>query len=292
MLPSLSNLNTKALCQPCTPVDALLEKWSDRDEELTNEQLERLWEDYNDARTECAICFNQLSEPAPRGGIQVIAAVDKDISCGHAFHKECLMNWFRQQEKSLGPLKCPLCSQKFVDAKIDALFNRIDGVRKRDPQEEANRINRVRNREFRPQVREALEWPLTYDQDPLGWAVVQLYPGRVRIKVPQEHVLDWKRYSYERFIQKYNVDTLTFDQYVELLAKSDKRRSLWVGYYVIVWELQMLKEGVVDEYDVTKAQTRQLLKDVKDSREQGNSWKEIFLALTLGIVPEGTPQQL
>lgn len=311
MLPSLLRLNGQALCQPCTPVDALLGKWSDRYENLSNEQLEQIPNNYNDARAECSICLRELWENAPRGGKEVIVAVDKVASCGHAFHKECLTEWFNEQEKHFGPLKCPLCLKPFVDATIDELYHRINGERKAEHQEgrrqararidrinewnewlEARELERQARERERQELIEMLEWPLTLDHDPGGWAVAELAPGGVRIKVPREHVANWKRYTYERFMEKYNVDTLTFDRWVELLAKSDERRSLWVRYYVILLELQQLKEGVLDSYDLTKAQAMELLGDVKDAREQGNTWKEILLALTLGRVPEGTPRRL
>lgn len=281
MLPSLSRLAVNNQCHPCAPVDALLAKWSDRSKVLSNEQLEQIPEDFRGSRTECGICWRNLAEQAPGGGKAVIVAVDKSISCGHPFHEECLVSWFDVKVRDFGALTCPICTQPFVDAKIDMLYNRIDGSRPRlDPP-----MTTAGGHVWRP-----LPWPLRYGHD--GNAVLELIPGELRLQVPKEELDSWQEYTYEIFKERYHVDDLDYGKWLELLVKTDTRRSLWVKYYVLRWELWELKEGMLDVYDASKRNATELLKDVRDAREEGNTWNQILLALTLGRVPEGTPRRL
>ena len=288
MLPPLSNLDINAKCRPCAPVGAEMgiEDWKERDELLTREEMSRIPSSYDDDRAECAICWNDLSKPAPRGGKSIIVAVDKDISCGHAFHEECLNKWFDQQEKGFGALKCPACQSPFVDAKIDMLYNRVDGLRRRNP---AGYIVRDTAGRGDNAVREPLRPHPEHGALKLGrddaWILV-LIPEKLWFVIPVARRRDWKEYTYERFKAKLKVDTLTFDRWEILLEKDAETFAMWSRYYLLLYSLKTVKEEVLDAYDTTKQSAVALLKDVRERREQGSTWKEIMSALVLGEEPE------
>jgi hypothetical protein len=281
MLPPLSNLDINATCRPCVPVGAEMgiEKWKKRGEILTREEMSRIPSNHDHNRAECSICWNDLSNQAPNGGKRIIVAVDKDISCGHAFHEECLRKWFDQQEKGFGVLKCPTCQKPFVDAKIDRLYNRVDGMR---PRNSAGRTVRD-NAGLEALLPHPEHGALKLGRDD-AWILV-LIPEKLWFEIPVARRRDWKVYTYERFKAKLKVDTLTFDQWELLLEKDAETRTTWVRYYLLLYSLKTVKEEVLDAYDMTKQSAVALLKDVREAREQGRTWKEIMSALLLGEEP-------
>ncbi|KAJ2607208.1 hypothetical protein H4S08_004905 [Coemansia sp. RSA 1365] len=56
----------------------------------------------------CIICYESIFKAATSGSIPVRGRVDNPpaaLGCGHAFHKQCIEEWFRSSERSA----CPTC---------------------------------------------------------------------------------------------------------------------------------------------------------------------------------------
>lgn len=130
MLPSLSGLNLHALrCQPC---NAVLDKWEDRDD-LPEEKLARIPPSYNEPRTECAICYQELrhdNDGEETGDKRVLAIVDFEGACGHSFHISCLSHWLDARQPYDETLKCPVCNRPVMDEWVDTTYNRLMGARR------------------------------------------------------------------------------------------------------------------------------------------------------------------
>lgn len=77
--------------------------------EINNVKLVTSWGHILESNTDCTICRQSLNTFS-------IFAKDKKINnieivkgtCGHAFHKECLVPWLKTQNK------CPICSKPNV----------------------------------------------------------------------------------------------------------------------------------------------------------------------------------
>jgi hypothetical protein len=354
MLPALSHLSVNELCQPCAPVDALLPGneggWSGRESLLSSEELKRIPPNYQESRTDCVICIHPLSKAPPglnpprlRSDAEkqrdVIVAVDKISSCGHAFHFECLKAWFDEKEHTLGSLKCPLCASPFVDTEIDKLYRRIDGARgvipprrdgEEDGEDEDGGGGGAEGHPFElwdgedgagddeggadeelPLFEgplEGEEWPIRRENNLGASYVLELIPGHIQINVPRAQVGRWKEYTYEhgrftlnaRYHPLFRVhlhikDIIAYDKWVELLSKPDSRRSMWVKYYAIkslvdfdsplilavklAWDQSRL---ILNDINMTRQLTMEVLNDMREAHEEGNTWTEILLALTLG----------
>ena len=136
MLPSLSGLDSRVL--HCQPVGVILEKWEDRlnPEMLKDEKKEPLPgsipTSYNDSRTECAICLQELrhdNNGNEDGDKRVLTLVDFKGACGHSFHVTCLSTWLDNRNSFDQTLQCPVCKKPILDKWVDATYNRIRGKR-------------------------------------------------------------------------------------------------------------------------------------------------------------------
>ena len=135
--PSLSLLGHRKL-QCCQPVGVVLHEWEDRND-LEGAQLARIPESLNDSHTECAICFQELSDDAPQrfddndggdtGDKSVAVIVDFEGSCGHSFHVKCLKGWLDARDDYDETLKCPYCTQPIMDSWVDRIYKRQLGMR-------------------------------------------------------------------------------------------------------------------------------------------------------------------
>lgn len=168
----LPNLSLKPKCIACSdailtaaggdapPIGVLLPQWElrDRQESFTDCQVARMKKNLRDeeddgSRAECGICYGLLQDP-PNGEAEkraVVLAVDLPDSCGHAFHAQCLFDWFDHQRSAnaLEPpytLKCPLCQQPWKEAATDTRYNAVGGVVQRPPPPPPNVPRNVRIR--------------------------------------------------------------------------------------------------------------------------------------------------
>ena len=114
MLPSLSNLSQRKLTY-CQPVGAKISSWELRDEELNDEQRDRMKGDI-DKHTECTFCLEELKE----GDAEVLVLVDHVGSCGHSFHWKCLQPYLKILRRQSLPFLCPNCKQPIKDDFVDA----------------------------------------------------------------------------------------------------------------------------------------------------------------------------
>ena len=106
-LPSLAGLSLTgpSHCRPCA-TDKVVEY---EDEEALRDEGAKYIAEFSDepgepAKPGCAIC--QLPfEPGRDGGDVII------LSCGHAFHLDCMAKWGNKQRAKNLPVKCPLCNK-------------------------------------------------------------------------------------------------------------------------------------------------------------------------------------
>jgi hypothetical protein len=117
----------------------ILEKWEDRlklmleDEDEEKKQLPgSIPTSYNDSRTECAICLQELRHDKngnENGDKRVLTLVDFKGACGHSFHVSCLSTWLDNRNSFDQTLQCPVCKKPILDKWVDATYNRIRGKR-------------------------------------------------------------------------------------------------------------------------------------------------------------------
>ena len=115
-LPSLAGLSLTgpSHCRPCA-TDKVVQY---KDEDALREEGGKHLAEFPDEpggppEPGCAIC--QLPfEPGRKGEDgEVLRDGEKVIilSCGHAFHLDCMTNWGKEQSKNNRPVKCPLCNK-------------------------------------------------------------------------------------------------------------------------------------------------------------------------------------
>lgn len=296
MLPSLSKLSLGDVCPPCTPTPtkAELDAWDEREEELTAEELARIPPNVNDSRAECSICFEQLSDEVD-GSSAVIVAVDIDGACGHAFHKTCLTRWFDEQVRTAGDLTCPLCKQPFLDRKIDALYQRVNGRRPppapRPPRAQAPRVPRNAITGYPTLWEDAV--PGAGMNAGTNWRLIlTAAPDRVEIRIPNQRRADWTEYTREVFCNRFGVDPqrLTQEVWTNILAQPSNRQNWWLNYHRLVSDLRTIAtdapRAAVAGAKVVSESVRTLARDVNRARAEGASWSVIMRALLLGEVYE------
>tara|TARA_Y100000389_G_scaffold188085_1_gene210235 strand:+ start:3777 stop:4688 length:912 start_codon:yes stop_codon:yes gene_type:complete len=301
MLPSLSGLRVSGVCQPCAPsTGAVLPKWSDRERQLSAEELARIPDSYNASRVECAICFEQLSDPSPQDGTsrEVIVAVDSADSCGHGFHMKCLQRWFDDQVNRAGALACPLCKQPFLDKKIDELYQRVNGAR--PPAVEAgDRLQRNRQpqnlRRLGLHRRREIPWYPTLFADArwndgmgdgANWRLI-FFDGTlepVTIRIPDDQHDRWVEYTHEVFCRRFTVDParLTRAIWSQILTQPENRQAMWIGYHLLVSTLRAAPGAAAAAAAGVRDSVLALGRDVQEARAEGASWREVVLALALG----------
>ena len=300
MLPSLSKLNPGDVCPPCTPAptSAELDAWDERAEELTAEELARIPPTVNETRAECSICFEELRDEV-EGSAAVIVAVDIDGACGHAFHKTCLKRWFDQQVRWAGTLSCPLCKQPFLDRKIDALYQRVNG-RRPPPQPRPPRAQPRPPRAQQPQrvPRNAIaRYPTLWEDalpdagpnDGTNWRLIfTAIPDRVEIRIPDRRRADWTEYTREVFCNRYEIDParLTREVWTNILTQPSNRQNWWLNYHQLVSNLRTIAtdapRAAVAGANAVSESIRSLARDVNQARAEGASWSEIMRAIVLG----------
>ena len=121
-LPSLAGLSLTgpSHCRPCA-TDKVVEY---EDEEALRDAGGKHLAEFADepgepAKPGCAIC--QLPfEPGRDGGDVII------LSCGHAFHLDCMAKWGNKQRAKNLPVKCPLCNKPPTDAEMSELGLGVD----------------------------------------------------------------------------------------------------------------------------------------------------------------------
>jgi len=300
MLPPLSKLSLGDVCPPCTPAptDAELDAWNKREEELTAEELNRIPPSFNDSRADCSICFEPLRNKV-EGSKAVIVAVDIDGACGHAFHKTCLQRWFDQQVESVGDLTCPLCKQPFMDRRMDALYQRVNGRRPPPPPPPpppAQRVTRNPIRGYETLWEDALE-DAGMD-DGTNWRLIlTATPDRVVIPIPNQRRPDWAWYTYQRFCNKFDIDTrrFTYDQWQQVLKQPERRQNWWLMYYRLMSDLRTVATqapgAAVAGARAVAGSLRGLARDVNQARAEGAQWPTIMRALLLGEVYEEEDQE-
>jgi len=62
---------------------------------------------YNCINRDCPICRSPI-ELSSNSGICI-------GTCGHGFHRECLLEWFKQGNEH----KCPVCNKKWCEKKLE-----------------------------------------------------------------------------------------------------------------------------------------------------------------------------
>ena len=63
----------------------------------------------------CSICFQPISNTTRSGCVRLHSDVIK-LSCGHCFHKKCLVNWLIRNKNT-----CPYCREE-INNKTDILI--------------------------------------------------------------------------------------------------------------------------------------------------------------------------
>lgn len=276
MLPPLLKLRVDGGCRPCNaPTDAVLPTWGDREDVLTPEELARIPPSFTSSRAECAICYEQLSDPSPQDGEsrEVIVAVDMADSCGHAFHKKCLQHWFDEQVRNAGSLTCPFCQQPFLDKKIDALYQRVNGVRPLRPipevpglLEDAENVvgpNQGRNRRL---------------------VLLEGTPQSTIIHIPNNRRFDWTVYAHEEFCRRWQIDPfrLTLNTFLRIIQLPDVReQNRWLSYHILVRNLAEIQRDNRSEVAAVYGIVA-IARYVRGARAGGASWREVVMALAFG----------
>jgi len=293
MLPSLSKLDLGDVCPPCTPTPtkAELDAWDEREEELTAEELARIPPNVNDSRAECSICFEQLRDEV-EGSTAVIVAVDIEGACGHAFHKVCIQRWFDAQVASAGTLTCPLCKQPFLDRKIDALYQRVNG-RRPPPQPRPPRARQPQRVPRNPIAGYPTLWedalPNAGINGGTNWRMIwPASPDYLVIRIPDERRPDWTTYTHQAFCNKFgiNPERLTYDVWWKILSQPENRQNWWLMYHRLVSDLRTIAtdapRATVAGAQAVAGSVRALARDVNQARAEGANWSDIIRAIVLG----------
>ena len=319
--PNLSNLrvaprNGAHRAHPAD-VGVVLERWSDLEERLSAEQLERLPEVTNDRNAECAICYDRLAEsvgPGPDGRKVVVAVDDPVLSCGHAFHLECALRWFdAQRDRGERVLKCPSCRQPFEDAFFKERYATRDA---RDSRPQRPPTNRQRSRPTYPRLEPGNF--MTLDGRPgRGYHVPLIPTGTMHSSGVQRgtllyygllvdyHLLvpdalgregerftadAYTEYTHRLFMDAIGGgDTPTYEQWKDWLVLSEFEwvRTATCGYWILraVWRGRATFAAQV--YRMAREAVRNVVHDVREARAEGSSWASIFRALVYGDERDG-----
>lgn len=257
MLPSLAGLKPCNL-KYCQPVGVILPTWGARDEALTDEQKDRVPSSYNESRTECAICWNELrkdKEDEETGDKRVLTIVDFEGACGHSFHVSCLSRWLDERNNVDQTLRCPVCKDPILDAWVDRTYNRIRGKRQAPQQRDG------RGREAVARVNPA----------------VLLLPNG--LQRPDGRMPEW------RVILRFALDELKRmrDEIQQEMREAAAARRAARAREQELQELAARRE-------IPEEDRGNLLREVFELRNEGYSWAQIVEVLYEGNLQPGPPQ--